>query len=1054
MKKESLKILVLVSFVAFLLFLNNIQIYAQDTITVKGSVVDPAGNPVSNVSIGVEGSSALPSFSNNEGEFSIKMTPEHKWLNIEPPAEYKSKRVFLNRRVELKIYLTHRELASGDDRIKVVNREMFKRNIVGSLSTVPTVEVDQSGAATIDQYMQGRVPGLFVTNRSGLPGSGAFSMLNGPNSLYLSNEPLYIVDGVLVSSMGVFHSILDGYVYNPLLALNVMDVSRVSVIKDPAINAAYGSKSSNGLVSIETLDPSATQTLIELDVRAGMYQAPVNMIPQMNAPQHKTLINEVLFSSGKIEEFITETYPNLFFTSDDPRYIDYQHNTDWQSIIFDDAFFSNVNLRVKGGDEIARYGLSVGYLDANGVIKSTGYNGYNLRFVSLVNILTWLKMNTSVSMNYSKSDLKESVRVRQTSPIFTALSKSPMLNPYSYDTEGQELTSLAPVDEFGVSNPLAVIDNFEAKNSNLHIISSLGTKAIITKDLELNTNFSLTYNVLKEQVFMPNLGMELYYDDEAINVSKGSNNSFTSFYNNTYLNFQKQFGDHYISTSTGLNNQINSFEYDRALTKNASANDQYRNLDDGTANLRELNGDNRYWNWFSAYENFNYSYRDKYLLTGSLSLDGSTRVGDKALNTVKINNVPFGIFYGGGLGWRLSSETFLRNLSWLEELKLRISYGKTGNDDIGEATATRYYNSIKYRGAVGLIPALVYNEELTYETVTKLITGLDLALWGNRITANVDLYSSETSNMFIYKTLNAYFGFNFRPENGGKMVNKGIDLGLFIRIIDNPNFKWDIQGTWSKIENEVTEIPGGKIVTELMGSEIVNVEGEQANSFYGYVYNGVYSTTEEAVTANLVNDKFLPYQAGDAKFSDLSGPEGEPDGIINDFDKVVIGSSIPDFFGGINNQISYKRWTLSTFIQFVEGNEIFNFVRYKNESMTGLENQSKDVLNRWQYEGQITDIPAARWEDPVGNSSFSTRWIEDGSYVRVKNISLIYSIDNPFLSFRNAKFYLSANNVFTITRYLGYDPEFAYSRSHLDQGIDYGLTPQTRQYIIGVKLGF
>lgn len=1053
MNKESQKLLVLVTIAIAILCTETISLYAQDTILVQGSVVDPAGNPVTNVSIGVEGSSALPVFSNMEGEFTLKILPGDKWLNIQPSAEYKPKRVLLNGRVNLKIYLSSNDLASGDDKINIGNQEIIKRNIVASFSSISTDEVPQTSAITIDQYMQGRVPGLNVTNRSGMPGSGTFTMLDGPNSLYLSNEPLYIIDGVMVTSMGVFKSIVDGYAYNPLLALNIHDVSKATIVKDPVITAAYGSKASNGLIVLETLDPSATETLIELDLRAGLSQAPSQTIPQMNAQQHKTLLNEVLFSSGMYEEEIRETYPNLFLTPEDDRYIDYQHNTEWQSLIFDDAIFSNINLKVKGGDEIARYGLSVGYLNADGIIQSTGYKGYNLRFVSLVNVLTWLKMNANVSMNYSKSILKESAQVRQTSPIFSALSKSPMMNPYNYDTEGRELTTFAPVDEIGVSNPMAIIENFEAKNSNLNILSTLGTRISIANDLKLNTNISLTYNIMKELVFMPNLGMELYFDDEAINVSKASNNSLSSFNHNTYLDFAKQMGDHFISSSTGLHNQINSFEFDEALTKNASANDQYRNLADGTANLRELSGDNRYWNWLSVYEILSYSYLDRYLISGSVSLDGSTRVGDSAVNTLKINNIPFGFFYGAGIGWRLSNESFLKQLAWLEELKLRVSYGKTGNDGFGESTATRYYSSIKYRGAIGLFPALVYNEELTYETVSKLTAGLDLALLGNRITAQVEFYSSVTNDLFIYRELDTYFGYSLRPENGGKMENRGIDLGLFFRILDLPNLKWDIQGTWSSIKNEVTEVTGGPNIVELPGAEIINKEGEQANSFFGYEYNGVYSTTEEAQNANLVNDRYIPFQAGDAKFSDLSGPDGTPDGIINDYDKVVIGSSIPEFFGGINTRVSYKRWTLSTFIQFVKGNELFNFVRYKNESMSGFENQSTNVLNRWQYEGQITDVPKAKWDDPLGNSSFSTRWIEDGSYLRVKNISLEYSIDNPFLSFRNAKFYVSVNNVFTASNYLGYDPEFGYSRSHIDQGIDYGLTPQTRQFVVGIKAG-
>ncbi len=198
----------------------------------------------------------------------------------------------------------------------------------------------------------------------------------------------------------------------------------------------------------------------------------------------------------------------------------------------------------------------------------------------------------------------------------------------------------------------------------------------------------------------------------------------------------------------------------------------------------------------------------------------------------------------------------------------------------------------------------------------------------------------------------------------------------------------------------------------------------------------------------------IPYQAGDTKFRDLSGPDGAPDGIINDYDKTILGSALPDYFGGVNNTIRYKRFSLSAFVQFVVGNEIFNYLRYKNESMIGFENQSTSVLSRWQYEGQVTDVPRAKMNDPQGNSSFSTRWIEDGSYLRLKSVELSYTMEDEFLTFKNAKFYCSANNLFTITKYLGYDPEFAYSYSPINQGIDYGLMPQPRQFILGVKLGF
>jgi hypothetical protein len=255
------------------------------------------------------------------------------------------------------------------------------------------------------------------------------------------------------------------------------------------------------------------------------------------------------------------------------------------------------------------------------------------------------------------------------------------------------------------------------------------------------------------------------------------------------------------------------------------------------------------------------------------------------------------------------------------------------------------------------------------------------------------------------------------------------------------------------VKNEVLEIKGDKLVTKVQGAELVNMPGEQANSFYGFIYEGVYLTASEAQSSGKVNDRYIKYQAGDAKFKDISGPNGTPDGVINNYDKTVIGSSNPENFGGISNTFTYKRWALNAFVQFVSGNELFNFVRYQNESMISLGNQSTRVLNRWEYDGQQTEIPRALYKDPVGNSDFSTRWIEDGSYVRLKNVSLSYTIPGEFLVFKNAQFYVSGTNLLTASNYLGYDPEFSYSSAHVMQGIDYGLTPQARQFVFGIKLG-
>ena len=964
------KITILLVFLA----VNVICLFAQDSLYIKGTILNGSNVPVPNVSVGVEGSFALPSVTNEKGEYALKAPLQSKWLNVAPSSEYKKKRIYINNRSEINIFLTENELASGDDAVNILSRNVLARNVLSNYSNLDVRNIQFSSSLSIDQYMQGRITGMNVTNHSGDPGSGASVFIRGVNSLNATNQPLYLVDGVPLASMGIFSSNLEGYNHNPLLGVNSLDISNVTIVKDPAITAAYGSKASNGIVMIETLNPSATQTVIELDIRSGYSLTPANLIPQMDATQHKTLASEVLFTSGKHEELIEEEYPNLYLKPGSERFQDYQHNTNWQNIIFGNAAMKNVNINVKGGDEIARYGLSFGYLSADGIIKTTGYDGYNLRFVSLLNIFTWLKMNAGVSMNYSNASLKESAKVTETSPIYTALAKSPMLNPFQYDEDGNELTALAEVDELGVSNPQAVIDNYEAKNSNFNFVSKLGFDVVLNKKMNVYTNFSMTYSVLKEQIFMPNHGMEHYYNKEAINVSKASNNSLSSFYNNTYMIYRILSGnDHALTSNSGINLFNNKFEYDWGLTKNAHQNDQYRMLQDGTQSLREIGGANRIWNWVSFYENINYIYRDKYMALLTISVDGSSRIGKEAANTLKIGEQPFGVFYSGGLGWRISNEPFLNSKSWLEDLKLRITYGKSGNDDIGESNATNYYNAVRFRETVGLSPSVFVNRKLTYETVSQFNTGLDLALFGNRLTGTLDMFKSITNNMLVYTPLEAYFGFDVRPENNGKMQNVGMDVNIFYRIIDKPSFKWDLRGIWSTVANKIVDIKGGKLVTALKGLEIVNMPGEQANSFYGYVFEGVYKTTLEAENSKLVNDKLIKYKAGDARYADISGPAGSPDNVINDFDKVVIGSSLPENLFGVNNTFTYKKWSLNTFIQAVTGNEVYNYVRYLNERMTGLANQSTTVLNRWQNEGQETDIPRAQWNDPIGNSAFSTR---------------------------------------------------------------------------------
>jgi hypothetical protein len=307
--------------------------------------------------------------------------------------------------------------------------------------------------------------------------------------------------------------------------------------------------------------------------------------------------------------------------------------------------------------------------------------------------------------------------------------------------------------------------------------------------------------------------------------------------------------------------------------------------------------------------------------------------------------------------------------------------------------------------------------------------------------------------MLIYEKLNSYLGADEFPSNNASMSNNGYEFNMFWRIIKSNNFNFDVSFNIAKTENEITSIKGDKMETKLPMYSIINQVGEEANSFYGFIYEGVFESAEEALSANLVNDVGIPYMAGDAKFMDVSGPDGAPDNVINSYDKQILGSGMPDLFGGLSVSISYKNWNLNTLWSFVRGNEVFNYIRYQNEKMTDLSNQSISTLRRWSYDGQVTDIPKAKWNDPIGNSAFSSRWIEDGSYIRCKTIMLSYKVPSINKVFMDLTIYASASNLFTFSNYLGYDPEFSYSLGSGIQGVDYGLMPQSKNIMIGINLG-
>lgn len=1028
--------------------------YAQEGFRINGVVLGTNGKPVKDVSISIEGVGIQPEYSDETGNFIIDAPSGDVWLIIQPVRQYKSKRVYLNNRNQLKIYLTETHIKSGYDDVTLINNDFKRRDVLSVLSDLDQDLVEENNFVTIDQMLQGRISGMMITGSSGMPGQASFSNIRGMVSMNTSNAPLVVVDGMPVERPGLFISGIEGNSYNPFSTIDPSDISSIYILKDPVHATLYGTKASNGIILIETLKASATQTTINVSFKTGLRTTPSRLIPQLNAEQYKTLANEILMSSPKKLELFEIDYPGLYTTEADDAYYRYMHHTNWQNLIFSNAVMTNAYMSIKGGSEIATYGLSVGYHDEDGVFKNSRYNRYNVSFVSDLNIFSWFKMNVNAYLTNSNAYLMESALSPQTSPVATSLFKPPIMFPYQYDDEGQQLTSLDEVDELGTSNPVAVVNNFIGDNKNYRFISSIKGQADISDHLNFTTLMGINFNTLKEFIFRPNRGMESYLAGEVHNIARATNNYLYAFYTDNYFRYNKQVGTkHRFVSTAGLRVNTNTYEADFGEAFNLPENDQYSSLNSGETDMKNIGGMNERWNWMSLYHHFVYKYQDKYILNTSLSGDFSTRTGHEAETLLRLNGSPLGLFYSIGAGWRISEEGFMKSMSELDNLLLRASFGTSGNDDIGNTSARDYYFVTLYRETSGLVPSVMANKYLKHETLSQLNGGVDLSVFGDRASLSVDYFKKTTDDLLINDPLEGFLGFDNRLSNTGKVENRGLEISLFYRVIDREHFKMDLLTNFTTLQNEVKDLGDKTLITDFPGGAFVTREGDPLNSFYGYTFQGVYATQQDAEQASLVNERGIPFGVGDVIYADYSGPEREPDGVIDDYDKVNLGSPLPDYYGNFTSNFSYKRWSVNLHVSYTAGNEVFNYTRYLNERMVDLSNQSTSVLNRWQSDGDITQVPRALWNDPVGNSAFSSRWIEDGSHFRLKSLTVRYSIPQNFLVFKDADFYITAINLLTLDRYLGYDPEFSYTYNPMMQGIDYGLMPQSRSFITGIRFG-
>lgn len=1017
--------------------------------TITGKVTDAATRkPVPGARVAVKDFSAA--LTDNTGSFKLNV---NSYLdNIIITADgYGTEQVALKGRQSVEISLIDASLHTFQEIAATPFAPTARRELTGAVSVYNSNGEWNRSMETVDALLQGKIAGLNSVRRSGTPGVGANLFLRGINSLYTTNKPLVIVDGMIYDINDYGQSIIANNYTNPLALVNVQDVEHISVIKDAA--SIYGTKGANGAILITTARARQQATTIDFGAYTSVNAKP-DFLPVMSADTYRSYLSEMLQSKGLSSAQIAAMPYMKDDTAGNPEYYRYHNYTNWQNNIFRNSITNNYFMKVTGGDNIATYALSVGYAKSKGVINTTDLTRYNTRFNAAFNFSKRLTGQANLSFTFNEQNLKDQGIAEKTAPLYMALTKAPFLTANVVNEKGVFSPNLEDVDILGIGNPQAIIDNMQAYNKYYRFSGSFLFNYEIKKGFTASTLLGVVYDKVRENIFVPRKGVANDSVSNAVLDSRlGSQvKRLFSFYTDSWLEYKKTINRiHDFQARLGLRYQHNEAEQDYALGFN-SATDELISVQNGLNALRQIGGGIGEWNWMNTYFNAEYGFRNKLFVSVNAAMDGSSRFGTAAANGLSLGDVKFAVLPSISLGWLISSSKFMAN-SKIDLLKLRASFGMTGNDDIGNYTSRQTYVSQNFLGMQGLVRNGIGNPALQWETGQRINLGLDFSALNERLSLTVDVYKNKTSNMLVYEELPAATGFSTIATNAGGMENTGIDLSLNFRVLNKPNFKWDIGLNAGTYKNKVTSVPNGEILSNYAGATILTRNGAPVSQFYGWVSDGVFSTTTEAAAAGLTKKNFdgsySAFGAGDIRFRDLNG-----DKVIDEMDRQVIGDPNPDFTGGISNRLVYKRFQLDALLTFSSGNEVFNYLRYKLESMTGVENQLQSTIRRWRANGHVTDMPKATYGDPMGNSRFSNRWIEDGSYLRLRSLSISYALPVKDGFLKNATIYVTGNNLLTFTKYMGYDPEFSASPSPIAQGIDTGLDPQFKTATLGVKLGF
>lgn len=918
-----------------------------------------------------------------------------------------------------------------------------------------------SADISVDVQMQQSLMGnIFSIIRSGQLGMGSLMQIDGINSLNINTQPLIVLDGTILEMCYDNVAMHDGFYNNLLANIPVEDIESVQVLKNGY--GIYGPKGSNGVIIIKTKRIKTMATKIDVNI-SGNYQLMPSLPYVMNESQYRSYASELLGTTG------TTLSSFKFLQSDNnyPYYYWYHENeTDWSKISYHDAFVQNYNVSVQGGDDVANYSLSVGYITGDATLVESDFSRFNLRLNSDIILGDKFTLRFDASYSDVTRDLRDDGapdnidNTMINAPGFLALVKSPFLSPYAQMYGGGLTNYLATEDDYldevlgkevSLANPLAILVNGDGINKNYYgsrfITLAVTPRWEIKRNLTLASQFTYTLANSDENYYIPLNGTPKFQiegiglvDNKAAAMSAKQD----GFMSNTFLEYTYKRYAHDFDLQAGFR-YINNSMFQTSMLGYNSGNDKKPNMDT-SLKYRETDGVESQDISLTWWGQASYNYKEKYFLAASLGLTASSRFGSAVDAGIKMFGVPWGLFPSVSAAWVASSEPWF-NVEFIDFLKFNAGFDITGNDSYDASASKTYFYPVKLLNKEGMTMSNIGNGALRWESTNKLTAGMEMVLLDNRLALAANVFSSNTDNLLSISSLSYVSGLPETWSNGGALSNKGFDASFNLKLINSQLLKWEVGASIGHYKNEITQLPSAGYETELYGATVRTQVGSPVGVFYGYQTDGVFTTTQSALDAGLKTNKGEAFEAGDMLFVDQDGNK-----IIDKDDMVQIGDPNPDFYGRLTTKLGMGNFALSATFTYSVGGDIYNYERMLLESGSRFMNQSLAMTNHWMVEGQQTDIPRVIFEDPHQNARFSDRWIEDGSYMRLKNVTLSYKIPLHSTYLQGLTVWGAANNLLTMTRYLGSDPEFVSGNNVLLRGIDRGLAPQSTNFSLGLKI--